>query len=277
VNRQLTGLQGTMTIEVEAEPDSPYVLPATENQPEWNVDSVTLPNNGGTLEFIAVPGGTFVMGGGHRVQLKPFLMSKYPITQRQYQAIIGKNPSHFQDQELEPEETRKGLQKLDRPVECVGWQDAVNFCTQLAEKVPELKGVSLPSETQWEWAARGATQSQGYEYAGSNDVNEVAWYKQNSNGKTHPVGQLKPNELGLYDMSGNVWEWCQDVWGINTNILPTDGTPLTSGDASYRALRGGSWYNDAGYCRSAYRGGSSPADRSSDDGFRVVCRSSRTH
>jgi formylglycine-generating enzyme required for sulfatase activity/uncharacterized coiled-coil DUF342 family protein len=215
--------------------------------------SVTLPNNGGTLELIAVPGGTVVMEGGHRVQLKPFLMSKYPITQRQYQAIIGKNPSHFKDQELKPEETRKGLQKLDRPVECVSWQDAVNFCKQLAQKVPELKGVSLPSETQWEWAARGATLSKGYEYAGSNDVNEVAWYDQNSNGKTHPVGQRKPNELGLYDMSGNVWEWCQDVWNDNTNVLPADGTPLTRGDSSVHAVRGGSWVNEARYTRSAYR------------------------
>ena len=201
------------------------------------------------------------MEGGHQVTLQPFLMGKYPITQRQYQAVMGQNPSHFKGE--------------NHPVECVTWHDAVQFCQKLSEILEQQ--IDIPSETQWEWAARGATQSQGFEYAGSNNLDEVGWYRENSGGQTHPVGQKKPNELGLYDLSGNVCEWCQDNYTSNAKDLPRDGTTWLSSDKSkFRLLRGGSWYGLAWNCRSAYRSLNTPGRRLNFIGFRVVCRSSRT-
>lgn len=244
--------------------------------------SFDLPNKGGKLEFIAVPGGTLVMrdkhGTGnqeHRVQLQPFLMGKYPVTQRQYQAVMGKNPSHFTNEDLTPEEKQKGLTSLDRPVEQVNWYKAIVFCEKLSEILSQ--DIDLPSETQWEWAARGATQSKCYEYAGSNNLDEVGWYGYEKYGETtHPVGQKNPNELGMYDMSGNVWEWCKDDWPENVKDLPTDGTAwLSSNESKRRLLRGGSWYDAAEYCRSAYRNIDTPDNRSLSLGFRIVCRASR--
>ena len=201
------------------------------------------------------------MEGGHKVNLQPFLMGKYPVTQRQYQAVMDKNPSKFQGD-------------LDRPVEQVNWREAIAFCKKLSEILKQ--DIDLPSETQWEWAARGATKSQGFEYAGSNDLDEVGWYGNNSEGTTHPVGQKKPNELGIYDLSGNVWEWCKDNGG-DVKDLPVDGSPLTNGgDSNRRLLRGGSWLGNARYCRSAFRDSNNPDGRGYGRGFRVVCRSSRT-
>jgi len=235
-------------------------LPTRPIRDNLNNQTFDLPNNGGKLELIAVPGGTLVMEGGHRVNLQPFLIGKYPVTQRQYQAVIGKNPSYF-----------KGgffgrLNLDDHPVEQVSWHKAIDFCKKLSEILKQT--IDLPSETQWEWAARGATKSKGFEYAGSNNLDEVGWYGQNSGGKTHPVGQKNPNELGLYDMSGNVWEWCKDVWSSDSNVLPGDGTPLNAGDSSYHAVRGGSWNNNSSNCRCARR------NRNNywydNQGFRVV-------
>ena len=215
-----------------------------------------LPIGGGKLEFIAVPGGTLVMEGGHRVQLRPFWMGKYPVTQRQYQAVMGQNPSSF-----------KG--NLECPVEMVPWQQAIVFCQKLSKILKQT--IDLPSETQWEWAARGATKSKGFQFAGSNNLDEVGWYDQNSGGKTHPVGQKKPNELGLYDMSGNVWEWCKDNWTANPSELPQDVTHLIKGgNSDRRALRGGSWDHTSSYCTSASRIYYLPDTRIIDYGFRVV-------
>jgi len=267
VDRQLTGLQGTITLQLEAEKDDELgIAPSGEGVgggftlPGENL-SFELPNNGGTLEFIAVPGGTLTMEGGHQVTLQPFLMGKYPITQRQYQAVMGQNPSNFKGE--------------NRPVEKVNWHEARSFCQKLSEILGQQ--IDLPSETQWEWAARGATQSQGFEYAGSNNLDEVGWYRENSGGQTHPVGQKKPNELGLYDLSGNVCEWCQDNYTSNAKDLPRDGTAwLSSDESKFRLLRGGSWSFNARLCRSAFRDFSTPVLRFAFIGFRVVCRSSRT-
>ena len=252
----VTGAVGDLYLVVQegSNPHPPTPSPKRgEGEPNLKNQTFDLPNNEGKLELIAVPGGTLIMEGGHRVQLQPFLIGKYPVTQRQYQAVIGKNPSHF-----------KG--NLECPVERVSWQDAIVFCQELSKILKQ--GIDLPSETQWEWAARGATQSQGFEYAGSNNLDEVGWYGQNSGSTTHPVGQKKPNELGLYDMSGNVWEWCEDVWSNDLNVLPANGTPLNSGDSRFHAMRGGSWNNYSANCRCVLR------DRNLNGlnprGFRVV-------
>ena len=227
-----------------------------QGEPNLRNQTFDLPNNGGQLVFIEVPGGTLVMKDGHRVQLQPFYIGKYPITQRQYQAIMGTNPSYFEG-------------NLECPVEDVSWNDTIAFCQKLS-KILKRK-IDLPSETQWEWAARGATKSKGYDYAGSNNLDEVGWYWDNSGDTTHPVGQKKPNELGLYDMSGNVWEWCKDNWKNSINELPIDGTPLTNGgDSSLKALRGGSWFDNARLTRSANRGRGNRDVRYYSCGFRVV-------
>ena len=231
-----------------------------------NGDSLTfpIPNDGGDLEFIWVPAGTLVMTWRgdlfwrnkktHKVTFQSgFWMGKYPVTQRQYQAVMGKNPSDFQGD-------------LDHPVENVNWQDAIVFCQELSKILKQT--IDLPSETQWEWAARGTTKSQGFEYAGSNNLDEVGWHGHNSGGKTHPVGQKKPNELGLYDMSGNVWEWCKDKWTGSSNELPRDGTPFNGGSSTFHAFRGGAWFYGSGGCAVSYRNLNHSGNYSV--GFRVV-------
>jgi len=242
-----------------------------------------LPNGGGDLEFVWVPAGVLKMEGGHEVTLKEFRISKYPITQRQYFAIMKTNPSHFTADLVQSEEKKPidsgnkidrpvesgKISKFARPVEQVTWDQAGEFCTKLSgQDYMGKQKVSLPSETQWEWAARGATLSKGYTYAGSNTVQEVAWYDQNSKSKTHPVGQLKGNELEIHDMSGNVWEWCMDNWTDSPNVLPRGGTPYKGGDSSGHAVRGGSWDINSSDCRCARRVRFD--DRINIQGFRVV-------
>lgn len=190
--------------------------------------------NGVTFKMIHVEGGTFTMGEGsnaHQVTLSSYYIGETPVTQALWKEVTGKTPSYF-----------KGDQ---RPVEQVSWDDCQDFIKKLNAKIG--KKFRLLTDAEWEYAARDGTKSKGYLYAGSNDINEVAWYMENSNGTTHPVGQKKPNELGLYDMSGNVWEWCQDwhdgyIWN-QTN--PTDPT-----SEFFCVHRGGSWsFDNAEDCR----------------------------
>ena len=233
--------------------------------------------------FIFVPAGNLIMiEEGCRVQVPEFHIGKFPVTQRQYQAVMGDNPSFFTDALVQSEEIKplEELDPLSRPVETVTWHQALEFCEKLTE-ILQISGyeVRLPSETMWEWAAKGATQRQGYTYAGGNDLSQVGWHDDNSNGKTHPVGQKQPNELGIYDMSGNVWECCADYWAENPNNLPKDGKPLLSergGIPNYRPIRGGSWFNHGNfnnldYCSSGFRM-SSPTRSNGGEcrGFRVV-------
>lgn len=208
-------------------------------------------------------GGTFQMGSTeyddekpvHAVTVPEFRMGKYPITQAQYEAVMGTNPSHF-----------KGA---NRPVEKVSWHDAQAFCKKLSELIKQP--VRLPSEAEWEYAARGGNLSQGYEYAGSNNLDEVAWHYDNSGSETHDVGTKNPNELGIYDMSGNVWEWCEDDYDNDYQNAPKDGSARRSPNNTTKVVRGGYWYLCISrLCRCANRYYNDPEFRYAFIGLRVV-------
>ncbi|MDB9456258.1 bifunctional serine/threonine-protein kinase/formylglycine-generating enzyme family protein [Dolichospermum circinale] len=232
--------------------------------------------NGVFLEMIAIPGGTFWMGSPeneaersshespqHQVTVPSFFMGKYPLTQAQYQAIIGDNPSGF-----------KGN---NRPVETVSWDDAVTFCQKLSQRTG--KNYRLPSEAEWEYACRAGTNTPFY--FGDNITPDLVNYDGNYPYKSAPkgkyrqqttdVGAFPPNAFGLYDMHGNVWEWCEDDWHENYINAPTDGSAWNSrsGD-NIRLLRGGSWSFIARICRSASRNRLSRGNRFNIYGFRVV-------
>ena len=166
---------------------------------------------------------------------------------------MGNNPSKFN-------------QGDDYPVEKVSWDNVQEFIAKLNELTG--KKYALPTEAQWEYAARGGEKSKGYKYSGSNDLDEVAWYDSNSNNATNPVGMKAPNELGIYDMTGNVWEWCQDWYDEYSSDAQID--PVGSEDGSYRVFRGGSWFNDARRCRVSFRSETEPDNRYFYLGFRLV-------
>ena len=243
--------------------------------------------NGITLEMVAIPGGTFLMGSPqdekdsfgderpqHEVNVPPFFIGKYPITQSQWKEIaatakididLETNPSNFKGDEL--------------PVERVNWYQATEFCKRLSRETK--REYRLPSEAEWEYACRAGTTTPfyfgetitgelanynaGYTYAGEAEGE----YRQ----QTTPVGQFSPNAFGLYDMHGNVWEWCADTWHDNYDGAPTDGSVwIEKGNSSRSTLRGGSWGSKPNNCRSAIR--DDPARRGcriNNVGFRVVC------
>ncbi len=224
-----------------------------------------------TMKLVKIPAGRFIMGSSsnesgrdgdegpqHRVTIsKSFYMGVYEVTQAQYQAVMGKNPSKF-----------KGV---NRPVEKVSWNNAVEFCKRLSRKTG--KTFRLPTEAEWEYACRGGTTSR-FSFGNSDtSLSAYAWYGSNSGNKTHDVGQKKPNAFGLYEMHGNVWEWCNDWKGQYSSSSVTDPAGPVSG--SYRVFRGGYWINSAGICRSANRSGGGPGRRSGSLGFRVVSSSVR--
>ena len=159
----------------------------------------------------------------------------------------------------------------DFPAYYISYEDVQQFISQLNS----LTGAQfrMPTEAEWEYAARGGSKSKGYQYSGSNNIGDVAWYEGNSGKKTHAVKTKKANELGLYDMSGNVWEWCSDWKGDYTSSPAVDPTGLDSG--GWRVYRGGSWYNDARGCRVAVRNGYFPSHRNNAFGFRLVLSSSK--
>jgi formylglycine-generating enzyme required for sulfatase activity len=245
--------------------------------------------------FVRVEGGTFQMGSNsgfddekpvHTVTITGFYMGKYEVTQKEWTAIMGSNPSEFKGDNL--------------PVENVSWYDAIEYCNRLSEKekltpaytidksqkdgnnksgVDDIKwtvgwnrnanGYRLPTEAEWEYAAKGGNGSPGnYTYAGSNNVGEVAWYDENSAGSTQEVGAKNPNELGLYDMSGNVWEWCWDWYGTYDTANQTD--PIGASSGSDRVGRGGGWIDSARFVRSASRYDGNPSSRGVLLGFRIV-------
>ena len=219
-----------------------------------------------TFKMIKVEGGTFTMGGTseqgddasndefptHSVTLSDYYIGKFEVTQELWKAVMGSNPSNFKGNKL--------------PVERVSWDDCQEFIT----KLNGLTGANfrLPTEAEWEYAARGGNKSRGYKYSGSNSIGDVAWYYNNSWYNTCAVGTKSPNELGIYDMSGNVYEWCQDWYGSYGSGSQTNPQGPSSG--SYRVNRGGGWRYSAQYCRVSNRYFDAPDDRNYDLGFRLV-------
>ncbi|MDR2193750.1 MAG: SUMF1/EgtB/PvdO family nonheme iron enzyme [Treponema sp.] len=232
--------------------------------------------------FVLVDGGTFHMGSAngdkeerpvHTVTVRSFYMSIYEVTQKEYEAVMGINPSRFKGPDL--------------PVESVSWYDVVDYCNKRSIKeglTPAYRGSGnavtcnfradgyrLPTEAEWEYAAKGGGKDPlEYTYAGSNSADAVAWYNDNSGGSTHPVGTKLGNSLGLYDMSGNVWEWCWDWYGSYKSGYITNPAGAASG--SDRVARGGSWGIKVQNVRSAARDFDTPSNQSSYLGFRVVRR-----
>ena len=205
--------------------------------------------------MVYVEGGTFIMGAtaeqkntekreepAHSVTLSSFYIGKYEVTQSLWKAVMGSNPSHFEGDNL--------------PVENVSWNDCQTFLRKLNAMTG--KNFRLPTEAEWEFSARGGNLSRGYQYSGSKKIDDVAWYRNNSGSKTHNVGTKAPNELGIYDMSGNVWEWCQDWKGSYSSSAQTNPKGPSSG--SYRVIRCGGWGSSARFCRVANRSSSSPDD-----------------
>ena len=183
-------------------------------------------------------------------------MANTLVTQKLWYEIMGNNPSYYKDQD-------------ECPVEKVSWNDVQDFISKLNSKTG--KKFRLPSEAEWEYAARGGKRSKNYKYAGSNNLAEVGWYAENSKGQTQPVATRNANELGFHDMSGNVWEWCQDKWHDNYEGAPSDGSAWEDGESSDRVLRGGSWYDGVQFCRSAFRLSRRPDRRRQGNlGFRLV-------
>ncbi|MBP5510082.1 MAG: formylglycine-generating enzyme family protein [Kiritimatiellae bacterium] len=216
------------------------------------------------MRFRWCPAGTFTMGSPpteegrsyderqHEVTLtKGFWMAETEVTQRQWKGVMGGNPSDFKGD--------------DRPVENVSWDDCQEFIAKVNARLPDVQ-MRLPTEAEWEYACRAGT---GGAYGGTGNLDEMGWYYGNSGRWTHPVKQKRPNAWGLYDMHGNVWEWCADRCGEYPSGSATDPTGPASG--SLRVLRGGSWLDRASYCRSANRDWNNPGYRYGNFGFRLCC------
>ena len=230
-------------------------------------NAISIPvKDGISIDMVKVEAGTFMMGATsemkdpysdekpvHQVTLtNDYYMGKYEVTQALWQAVMGNNPSHFKGENL--------------PVETVNW----NECQEFISKLNSMTGrkFRLPTEAEWEYAARGGKKSRSYQYSGSSNISDVAWYDGNSGSKTHPVGTKQANELGIYDMSGNVYEWCSDWYGSYSSSSQTN--PMGSDSGAKRVRRGGSWCYIARICRSSYRYGDAPDCRGLYLGLRLA-------
>ena len=219
--------------------------------------------NGVCFNMIKVEGGTFQMGSTsgfnderpvHQVTLtNDYYIGETEVTQKLWTAVMGSNPSH---------NTRSN----QFPVEKVSWDDCQTFITRLNTLTGRT--FRLPTEAEWEFAARGGNASVGYTYSGSNTLDDAVWYRDNSGYQTHEVATKAPNELGIYDMSGNVWEWCQDWYGSYSSYAQTNPTGPTSG--SFRVNRGGSCVYDAAFSRVAARNGISASSANNNLGLRLA-------
>ena len=242
--------------------DEPQPMPATVQQPQRPQHN--LPD----IAMVYVSGGTFTMGAtseqgsdawddeepAHSVTLSGYYIGKYEVTQKLWKAVMGSNPSNFKGDNL--------------PVENVSWDDVQEFLRKLNAMTG--KRYRLPTEAEWEFAARGGNSSRGYKYSGSNSFGSVAWYRDNSGSRTHAVGTKSPNELGIYDMSGNVYEWCQDWYGSSYYDNSPRTNPQGPNSGSLRVGRGGSWSTDAGNCRVSDRDYGTPGGRYDGLGFRLA-------
>ncbi len=254
-------------------------------------------------KMVAVTGGTFMMGckdgrdtdcydwekPAHAVTVKDFSIGKYEVTVAQFKAFIDdtayqtdadKKGSSYIWTGSEWKDT-KGVNWLcdvggkirpqseyNHPVIHVSWNDAVAYAKWLSSKTN--KKYRLPTEAEWEYAARGGAKSGGFEYSGSKNLDEVAWYSGNSENKTHPIGQKKANELGIHDMSGNVLEWVEDCWNDSYQGAPTNGNAWLKGNCARRVVRGGSWINDVNLCRVSSRSWDLSVYRVNIIGFRLA-------
>ncbi len=258
------------------------IAPSSSKNYTERLQAKGLFKQGVLLDMVHIPAGTFMMGAPdnepearnvekpqHSVTVPEFWIGKFPITQAQYKAIMGKNPSYFKGDH--------------RPVEQVSWHDAVEFCQKLSAKTG--KQYRLPSEAEWEYACRAGTTTPFH--FGQTLTDKLANYDATETYNNSPLGQYRrqttevgsfpANAFGLHDMHGNVWEWCLDHWHDNYNGAPSDGSAwITGGDGSHRMLRGGSWFNDPRVCRSADRNRLNPGNRNSIIGFRVVVSSAWT-
>ena len=265
----------------------PSLVCAQQRTQQQNV--ITISVKGVSFKMVRVQGGTFTMGGTseqgsdadddekptHQVTLSDYYIGETEVTQELWEAVMGENPSWF-----------KGVK---HPVECVSWDD----CQEFIKKLNQLIGRNfrLPTEAEWEFAARGGTKSRHYKYSGSNNLDDVAWYGENSgdkrlsgelewelewyimmenNCKPHPVGQKSPNELGLYDMSGNVSEWCEDWYDYGYYEKSSSDNPCNAIKAFYRVVCGGGWNRNARHCRVSYRGHRLPDSRFNILGLRLA-------
>jgi len=242
----------------EPDADPKHIVNEIQHEPPPSNDEPPV------IEMVYVEGGTFQMGSNdgdgdekpvHTVTLDGFYIAKYPVTQKQWRAVMGSNPSYF-----------SGCDNC--PVESVSWNEVQEFIRKLNQMTG--KQYRLPTEAQWEFAARGGNKSRGYIYSGSNTIGEVTWYWDKPGSKTHPVGQKKPNELGIYDMSGNVWEWCADRYNGDYYANSPRYNPENKTATSYYPVgRGGSWHSKPGGCR-ATRRRHSPVSPNFNLGFRLV-------
>ena len=270
-------IQTFITVRVNSRGD---IISRSQGKAEVMTENI---GNGVSLEMVKIPGGRFLMGSPeteaerddnegpqHYVNVPEFFMGKYTVTQAQWQAVMGNNPSYF-----------KGK---NRPVEMVNWNDATKFCKKLSKKTG--RDYRLPSEAEWEYACRGGTTTPFYfgETITPELVNYDGYYtygngpKGKYREKTTDVGNFPPNSFGLYDMHGNVWEWCADEWHDNYDSAPTDGSVWLDGNKQCSQLRDGSWGSLSVNCRSAIRRNYSDRrdDHSLNIGFRLVCVGGRT-
>ena len=214
--------------------------------------------------MVWVTGGRFVMGSNaseaderpaYEVVVDGYAISKYPVTQRQWVIIMKSNPSEF-----------KGCDQC--PIDKVSWDDAQQFIETLNALTG--KKYSLPTEAEWEYAAKGGLQQKQFRYSGSDNVDEAGWYAGNSGRHPHPVGEKKPNAIGLYDMCGNVWEWCLDWYNKNYYEQNESNNPMGPSSGSGRVRRGGSWFTQAASCKTTTRNSVKQDYKDDLGGFRLV-------
>ncbi|MBK7000404.1 MAG: SUMF1/EgtB/PvdO family nonheme iron enzyme [Rhodoferax sp.] len=255
----LKGRAGTQVASIVPEPVTPLqpVRPVAPVAPATNP-----PSEDFGIRMVRIPAGSFEMGSNdgdsdekpvHRVSVRAFELGATEVTQGQWRAVMGSNPSNFKDC------------GNDCPVEMVSWDDVQEFIKKLNQKTG--KQYRLPSEAEWEYACRAGGRHQ---YCGSDDLDAVAWYSNNSGNKTQPVGKKQANAWGLYDMTGNVWEWVQDCWNESYSGAPTDGSAWMSGNCGLRAVRGGSWSNLPRNARAANRYWDVTANRDNSFGLRLA-------